>query len=856
MSIRISIPCWFAITILFISGCASTTETTERKTPVEPAYRLQIAKQLIQSRQHQKATIVLKQYLNRFPESTDAIFLLGRAWFAMAKYKKAAKSFRRVLVLSPDHSGARHRLWAARLQADYSSTAIKKTIRSEIEAILAKNSPAPVEMLTAYYGYRYLWDQQNQQRVIRNIATRKLSKQIRKRVAEALVYEIITARKKNTRTRLAELYQTHFLGMADDTIAASWLFSNDTVKNNLRRLETRLHKYTGSDRNNIAANLYAAHALIRNNHKLSTAISLLQTNLGLIKQYNANGPDGLELARNNRQLGIALFKQKQFRPARKNLARAVKLQPDNGTAAYYLGKIAETLGNHDTAIAFYRKALESDGQQTGVRGALVRLLGNRLKEKTPSQFFADQEGIVVFKNVTGSAGLNNVSSHRVAWGDYDNDGDDDLLVNGTRLFNNNKGIFADVTDATGIPRIGNATGGIWGDYNNDGYLDIFVTTNGSNRLLENVNGKLFRDVSTDSLPKTKTAFSEAAAWGDYNGDGYLDLYVANYQQPAVERGICSHDSLLRNIKGMRFVQANNATLPRPDEALCGRGVTWADIDGDGTQDIFVANYRLDPNFLWLKDGQRFLEKGQATSVAGNDNNGYYGNSIGSLISDFDNNGELDLFTSNLSHPRDRAFSDKSQLYLQNRNRNFERQRQSGIGYEETYSDPAAADVDNDGDVDLFISAIYSSGQSHLFLNNGKGYFRDVSWLSGARMKNTWGSAFSDYDNDGDMDLIVASKDGIRLLRNDGPGGHWIKVSLRSVDCNIYGVGTRVEIRYQNRSQVRVITAGRGTGNQDSLSQLFGLGNYQGPVELSIKDSCGHTFKRNLPDVDRHYLLTN
>jgi len=847
MLIRPSTPCWLAVTIFLLSGCSNAV-----KTPVirESAHKVQIAQQLIQSRHHKKAVIVLKQHLDLYPENTDALFLLGHAYFAMARYNKAVTIFRRILSLSPEHIDARHRLWASRLQENYSGAATRKEIRAEIEDILADNSGDPDEKLTAYYGYRYLWDQKNQQRVINTIAVQKLSNRVRERVANALVYEIITARKKDVRTELAKLYLDHFSGLADDVIAASWIYSRSAIQKNLQRLETRIQRYTGSTRNNAAANLYAAHALIRNNHKLPAAISLLQDNLAFIKKNDPGNRNELDLARNYRQLGIAYYKQKRFGSARKALRHAVKLQPDNGTAAAYLGRIAESLGNKDKAITFYRESLETDGRKAGVQDALARLLG----KENPSRFFAYKKNVVAFTDVTKTAGLSSVSSHRVAWGDYDNDGDDDLLINGIRLFRNNQGVFIDVTDLMGIPDITNATGGLWGDYNNDGYLDIFVTVNGTNQLLENHGGKRFRNVSANVLPKIKTAFSEAAAWGDYNGDGYLDLYVANYQQPAVERGICSHDGLLENVRGKYFIAANHATLPQPDEAMCGRGVTWADFNGDGKPDIFVANYRLDPNFLWLGAGKYFTENATALDIAGNSVSGYYGHSIGPVFSDFDNNGKLDLFVTNLAHPRDWAISDKSQLYMQMKNGNYRQHEQSGIGFEETFSDPAAADVDNDGDVDLFLSAIYSSGQSHLFLNNGKGKFRDVSWLSGARLKNTWGSAFSDYDNDGDMDLVVASKSGIKLLRNDGPGGHWIKVSLRSVRCNTYGVGARIEIQYRNRSQVRIITAGRGTGNQDSLTQLFGLGEHQGPVKLSLTDACDNTLERNLPDVDHHYVF--
>lgn len=732
MSARVSILCKFTIILLFISGCSSPATVSIHSSTTKETDQLHVAEQLIRSRQHKRAIVLLKKHLDHFPENTDALFFMGRAYFAMAEYNRAAEFFIRTAKKSPQHLDARHRLWAARLQSDYSDVTTKRAIRSEIEDLLNRNSGDPLDGLTAYYGYRYLWDQPNQQRVIKIVAVKKLSNQLRERVANALVYEIITAKKEESRTELARIYLNQFSGLADNAIAASWIFNNSIVKKNLGQLQSDINRFTGSTRENVAANLYAAYALIKNDFELSTAVSLLRTNLALVKQFKPGGSRDIELARNHRQLGIAYYKQKHYWPARKNLRQVLKLQPNNGTATYYLGKIAEHSGNRDRAIQLYRSSLESEGGQVDARAALVRLLGNGLDKKGPAKYFSDQEGIVHFEDATITAGLANISSHRVAWGDYDNDGDDDLLVNGTRLYSNNNGIFSEVTDAVGIARINKATGGIWGDFNNDGYLDIFVTVNGANKLLKNISGNRFRDVSAHALPEKRAANSEAAAWGDYNGDGFLDLYIANYQQPAVERGICSHDSLLENIRGQKLIVANHTILPQSDEAMCGRGITWGDVDGNGDSDVFVANYRLDPNFLWTNEGNRFAENADAMRIAGSNINGYFGNSIGPVFSDFDNNGEIDLFVTNLAHPRDWEFSDRSHLYLQSQGLFRDQYKNSGVGFEETYSDPAAADVDNDGDVDLFLSAIYTSGQSHLFLNDGKARFHDVSWLSGAR----------------------------------------------------------------------------------------------------------------------------
>ncbi len=840
--------------LILVSGCANNSHAPTRKTTEGISGELQLAKQFSQSRQHKNSIRILQRYLTHHPDHPDAIFMIGRAYFAMAEYAKAAVYFRKALVITPQHIDARHRLWAATLQNNYTDTKIKTSVRSEIERYLASNPVNPHVLLTAYYGYRYLWDHKQQQQLIALLAENANTALLRRRVADALQYEILTSKTKITRTQLSERYLSDYVDLADGTIAASWLFSNRVIKKDMQLLEGYIAKYTGNTPAHRTANLYAAQALIRSRHAFPVAISLLQLNVKNIKKNNSGGKFNSLLAQNTRQLGIAYFKINKYRRARQNLLSARALQTENGTASYYLGKIADAQNNSHLAITYYRESLAIDGRQAGAKNGLSRLVKFNKESASRSQSSSGKNNSVVFADVTNSVGLENVRSHRVAWGDYDNDGDDDLLVNGTRIFNNNNGFFVDVTAQVKLPNIANATGGIWGDYNNDGFLDVFVTVNGTNRLLQNIDGKMFLDVSQTILPKGSSNWSEAAAWGDFNQDGYLDLYIANYQSPAVERGICSHDTLLINMRGKGFVAADESILPRPDEAMCGRGVTWVDFNGDRHQDIFVSNYRLDPNILWLNRDRQFSNNAIKKNVAGKNVGGYFGNSIGAVFSDFDNNGRIDLFVANLSHPRDEGFSDRSQLYMQKISRKFNLMKSSGIGFEETLSDPATADVDNDGDVDLFISAIYPSGQSHLYINDGLGRFSDISWLSQTRLRNTWGAAFSDYDNDGDMDLVVASESGVRLLKNNSAGRSWIKISVQSRRCNFFGIGARIEIRYRDQTQSRVITAGRGTGNQDSLVQHFGLGNYQGPVEISLVDVCGNSASRMLSAINQKYLI--
>jgi hypothetical protein len=412
--------------------------------------------------------------------------------------------------------------------------------------------------------------------------------------------------------------------------------------------------------------------------------------------------------------------------------------------------------------------------------------------------------------------------------------------------------FQDVTSNLGLSEGEKSTGGLWADIDNDNDMDLFLTFPRENALFENRDGIMFAEVTpsafqhSTSQEKVFNGRTEAAGFGYMNGDGWLDLYLANYEGRDAERGVCFADQLFHNIEGT-FVETTKQADAVNEAPLCGRGLMWSDINSDGRQDILVSNYRLDPNTLWINKGQNgFEDQAEQWGFRGNNAQGAFGHTIGSVIGDIDNNGLLDVYMSNLSHPRYLDYSDVSGLLLRpsRRTKRFENiWNTSGIAFEETSSDPALADTDNDGDLDLFVTSVYKGRISHLYRNDGNGKFTDISWLSGAQVDNGWGTAFSDMDNDGDADLVVAHYDGVRVLRNDGNANNWLQVSVRSETCNRFNVGSRVQIGYAGQSQIREITAGRGTGSQDSLTAHFGLGSYKGP--LKVKDLCGGKASRKV-----------
>jgi len=483
-----------------------------------------------------------------------------------------------------------------------------------------------------------------------------------------------------------------------------------------------------------------------------------------------------------------------------------------------------------------------------------------------------------FTDVTDSFGLADRKESRVAWGDCNNDGSDDLLLNGCVLFRNDAGRgFTNVTDSAGLKDV-SGRGGLFADFNNDGWLDLYVSAgSGPDWLLKNDNGR-FVNLSDRAGGPSDSFPTEGAGWADYDNDGWVDLYCANYEN--WEQHSYYPDKLYHNERGyLADVTKTAGIIPPYGIDLAGRGVNWGDYDDDGLQDCYVSNYRLCENFLWHNRGDGTFENVAAQEgVAGDEVAGWYGHTIGSTWGDYDNDGDLDLFTADLAHPRYIEFSNRSRLYEnlgpKASPRFRDRRAELGIRYEETHSDPAWADVDNDGDLDLYITSIYEGRRSFLYENklvlppslgsviirspgevpplpSGAAEFREVTWLSGTRCYNGWGCAFSDFDNDGDVDLVVGSGSGLRLFRNDTENGNnWLKVKVVGTKANRAGIGCRVTVIERNkRRQMREVEGGKGTMSQNSLIQHFGLGKDARPVTVQVRFAPGRvtTLKNVKPD---------
>ena len=443
-----------------------------------------------------------------------------------------------------------------------------------------------------------------------------------------------------------------------------------------------------------------------------------------------------------------------------------------------------------------------------------------------------------FIDVTADTGLS-PSNSAAAWGDFNNDGWVDLY-DGVSLWRNDAG-----KRFTKVEPGPTGDKGVWGDFDNDGFLDLYCGGNG--KLFRNVDGKTFADV-TRLLPERPMDVCRGAAWGDFNGDGYLDLYVGGYEIWEVQAEY--PDVILASEAGKSFKEV----WRQPAPVLRARGVTAADFDEDGDLDIYVSNYRLQPNLLWLNDGTGvFQDVAAAAGAAGDGELGAWGHTIGSAFGDLDNDGRLDLFVGNFSHAPD--YQDRPK-FLKNLGPDGkfvfqDKTAGAGLAWQESFASPALGDFDNDGYLDLFFNTVYPGDRSVLYRNNGDWTFTDVTDAAGVATANTYQAAWADFDNDGDLDLIS----GGRLFANPGGTNHWIKVRLIGRgSVNRAAIGAQVRITIGDMTLTRHVSPATGEGNQDDLTLHFGLGAHGGDVRLDVRWPGGDVQSLQSP-ADRLVTVT-
>jgi uncharacterized repeat protein (TIGR01451 family) len=420
------------------------------------------------------------------------------------------------------------------------------------------------------------------------------------------------------------------------------------------------------------------------------------------------------------------------------------------------------------------------------------------------------------------AGLSNdaSSSWGMSWGDYDNDGYDDLYVAEYNInkpsylyHNNGDGTFTKNTSGIIIGDKGSSIVGTWGDYNNDGLLDLFVANNvgALNALYKNNGGGNFIKITTGEIANY-SGYCHGASWVDYNGDGYLDLFVTDYMPT-------KFNLLYKNNKNGSFTKITSSELVQ--EAKYNIGATWADYDNDGDLDVFIPATNSQGNSMFKNDGNGAFEKMTTIGITTDS-----ANSVGCSWGDYDNDMDLDLFVTNTS-------GQDNFLYRNNNDGTFT-QITSGIVVKDGGHSSSSnwVDFDNDGDLDLYVCNDQSDANV-MYTNDGSGSFTKSANPLSEDFGNSYSHAWSDYDNDGDIDIIIgnhSNENNVFFQNNLANCNSWSCIKLKGTNSNNNAIGAKVMVKatFNGSSiwQMKEISAqtGGGAGSQNSLKALFGLGN--------------------------------
>jgi len=526
---------------------------------------------------------------------------------------------------------------------------------------------------------------------------------------------------------------------------------------------------------------------------------------------------------------------------------------------------------------------------------------------------------VTFQNVAAQAGITpliicgaenktsilEVNGTGCVWFDYNNDGYVDLyIVNGARLEdllnpsrasgrthnylfrNNGDGTFTDVTRQAGVEGKGWGCGAVAADYNNDGNVDLFVYNYGPNILYHNNGNGTFTDVTATAGLAGHNVWSGGAAFGDYDKDGYLDLYVSGYidydthHPPNLQcsfegvpvtacgpRGLKgAPDALYHNNGDGTFTDVTDKAGVTDKKLYYGFSVGFEDLDGDGWPDIVVMNDST-PNYFYRNKGNGTFEEIGATAGIAYNGDGLEQSYMGLAIGDIDNDGWMDLFST--------TFADDNFALFHNDGHGVF----SDISYPSGVGVPTIPylgwatffiDYDNDGWKDLFCveGHIYFEAKRggmkapyrqrpQLFQNLRNLRFREVGAETG--LADLYiagrGGAVCDYDNDGDLDVaIICIDDHPVLLRNDGGNqvGHWLQVKTIGTKSNRDGVGALVKVGAGKLVQYDRVRTGTSFMSSSDMRVHFGLADHQTADFVEIQWPSGVVDK--LTNVSANQIL--
>ncbi len=482
--------------------------------------------------------------------------------------------------------------------------------------------------------------------------------------------------------------------------------------------------------------------------------------------------------------------------------------------------------------------------------------------------------------------------------DYNNDGYLDIYFpNGAvlpgatrevsppnRLYRNNGNMtFTDVTEETGVGDRSYSYGCVAADYDNDGDADLYVVNYGPNVLYRNNGDGTFTDV-TELAGVGDPRQGAAAVFLDIENDGDLDLFVTNYLKIDLKKHktcyredipvYCSqldypseYDILYRNNGDGTFSDISKEAGVY--NSSTGMSVVCTDYDNDGFQDIFVVNDAL-PNFLYHNLGNGTFEEAGLYAGVAYDLNGSPQGNMGAQFGDFDEDGFIDLITTNYQRQMVAVYKNISGMLFQ------DICLESGIG---PHTVPQVTwgvgilDFDHDADRDVFISTghlqdsvdLYDKSTSYkltnlFFCNQGNGKFENISEQCGSGLqirKSSRGASFGDLDNDGDIDIVISNaRDRADVLQNDSESkGHWIQIETIGTQSNRDGVGARIRITIEGKTRIEDVRSGGTYAGMNDMRVHFGLGNHDSIDRIQIRWPSGITDTLEEVSVDQILTVT-
>ena len=529
--------------------------------------------------------------------------------------------------------------------------------------------------------------------------------------------------------------------------------------------------------------------------------------------------------------------------------------------------------------------------------SLLLLTAGSVASQPPIFVDVTEEAGIHFKHNSGATEHKHIIETMGSGGvffDYDTDGDIDLYfvdsgnvpsekqqASGNVLYRNEgDGRFTDVTEISGIGDTGYGMAASAGDIDNDGDLDLYVANFRQDKLYRNNGDGTFTDI-TEAAGIDNTLWSIAAVYLDFDVDGDLDIFVVNYlvyktSMPVTTyKGIIGYghprsyegtpDVLYRNNGDGTFT--NIAETAGVTNSVEGRGmaaVAW-DYDQDGLPDIYVAN-DTNRNFLYHNNGDGTFTDESTFIGVGYDERGVAEGSMGIDCADYDGDGWFDLIVAN---------SEKATLY-KNEEGLFFLDATADSGLEQPTLpfigfSPLFLDYDNDGHLDMFcangnpqdvvellVDHDTYAQRDQMFQNNGDGTYSDISETAGAYFSEELvgrAAATADYDNDGDMDIVIMnSNQRAVLLRNDGGNRkNWLGIKLVGIRSNRDGIGSKVTLTTEDMTQIREVKSGSSYASGSDTRLLFGLGESQHVKKVSIVWQSGTL--QELEDISANQILT-